>query len=57
MIIFYKTIFSKTTVSHTLISVLVGKDEIFIDTNNYFLSVNSDNKPIRSFLGKEKNIF
>lgn len=49
-----KTIFSKTTVSHALISVLVGKDEIFIDTNNYFVSVNSDNKPISSFLEKVK---
>lgn len=47
-----KTIFSRTTISHTLVSVMVGKDEVFIDTNNYFVSVDFENKPIRNFLKK-----
>ena len=47
-----KTIFSRTTISHTLVSVMVGDDEIFIDTNNYFVSVDSKNKPISNFLKK-----
>jgi len=47
-----KTIFSRTTISHTLVSVMVGKDEVFIDTNNYFVSVDFDNKPISNFIKK-----
>jgi hypothetical protein len=48
----FKTVFSRTTISHTLVSVMVGKDEVFIDTNNYFLSVDYENKPISYFLKK-----
>lgn len=48
----FKTVFSKTTISHTLVSVLVGKEEVFIDTNNNFVSIDFENKPISNFLKK-----
>ncbi len=48
----FKTIFSRTTISHTLVSVMVGDDEVFIDTNNYSVSVDFENKPISNFLKK-----
>lgn len=51
----FTTIFSKNTISHTLVSVMVGGNEVFIDTNNYFVSVDSDGKPIVDFLKRVTN--
>lgn len=47
-----KTVFSRSTISHTVVSVMLGKEEVFIDTNNNFVSLDFENKPICNFLEK-----
>lgn len=55
-----EVLFSKKTVSHTIISIEIGEEELFIDSNNYFLSIDNNDNIIKNFfiklkLGKIRN--
>jgi hypothetical protein len=45
-------LFGKKTISHTFISIEIDGEELYIDSNQYFLSLDKDDALIKSFFTK-----
>jgi hypothetical protein len=51
----FGVLFKKNTISHTFLSIEIDGKELFIDSNQYFLSLDKNDRLIDSFFRKIKN--